>query len=131
MPYIKAARREPVLVGANLSSAGELNFLLTTTMLRMEADQGALKNALVQIGLEAVRQRVETVGKMGYDDVINHVMGAFLAAYLEYRRRRRKVLVAVPLAWEELYLSRASGFLAYERTKIEENGDCYPPGTPL
>lgn len=127
MPYIESSRRPDVVRLGLAETTGELNYLFTMTMLRLEAEQGLLVAELVKLGKANLKRKADGT-PLNYA-AINDVMGAYISAYIEYRRRRRKVLASVPIAYEKFYFE--CGAIRYEQEKISENGDCYPPGTPL
>jgi hypothetical protein len=121
MPYIEKLRREAVDAGAPPLNAGELNYVLTQTILhneRLGNPPTEVASALWLIGAQYIQQFGHRYQNM------NDVIGALMGAALEYHRRtndtRARVMTIACMAIQQFYQATVA---PYEGLKIAENGD--------
>lgn len=122
MPYIKKEAREALKGMEQVTSAGELNYLLTTKILT-EPNRFSFKLWLKH----AIKNYVDLNGE-SYQ-TFNDILGAASGALVEYVRRTGTVSqyqVDVQEVVSQWYLDEVG---PYEDRKIKENGDVYPNGT--
>lgn len=119
MPYIKQERRDELETEAIPHTPGELNYLITLTLLDRDLTFFDVQASIVR----RCKDYLDAVGTINYQ-TLNDCVGAVMCAGIEfYRRTKRDKQFVARIASEvisELYNNVAA---PYEDKKIEENGD--------
>ncbi len=132
MPYIKYARRVELVESMKPEGSGEMNFMVTQFMIDFmmaeEPDEYIFYAQLWRLASDYLLNQEE----MKYLH-INLIMGAFVCAYSEFRRRlpanRQDTDQFITLSWVvEKVMGDVYNWIAvpYENEKMIENGDVYP-----
>lgn len=122
MPYVTQSDRHPLDEGLRTpNNAGELNYVITTFMLRHLGDA-----AMLYSGIRAHCTQFLSMKGTRYC-YINDVIGVLTCAKLEFIRRTniRRFDSLFDDLIKDLYADIAA---PYEDSKIAENGDVYPEG---